>query len=59
MSEHPMTPDRKREKLCELLFETFNVPQYLPALSPILAAYASGRTTAVVVDIGTLQTFKI
>ena len=58
-SEHPilvtepmLNPKANRERLCQLMFETFNVPAYYTHTAPVLALYASGRTTGVVVDIG-------
>lgn len=41
-----------REKLAELLFEKYNLPAIYLARSAVLAAYANGRTTGVVLDIG-------
>jgi actin-related protein len=41
-----------RERLVELFFETFSVPAVYLARSAVLAAYASGRTTGIVVDMG-------
>jgi actin-like protein 6A len=41
-----------RERLVELFFESFNAPAAYLAKSAVLAAYASGRTTGVVLDMG-------
>lgn len=41
-----------RERLVETLFETFDVPASYLARSAVLAAYASGRTTGIVLDVG-------
>jgi len=41
-----------REKAAEMLFETFNVPAMHMTLQPVLAMYASGRTSGIVVDCG-------
>ncbi|KAL5482166.1 hypothetical protein EMCRGX_G022460 [Ephydatia muelleri] len=41
-----------REKMTQIMFETFNVPQMYAAMTSPLALYASGRTTGVVVDSG-------
>lgn len=41
-----------RERLVELFFESFDAPAAYLAKSAVLAAYASGRTTGVVLDIG-------
>lgn len=40
------------ERVAEILFETFNTPAAYLAKSAVLAAFASGRTTGVVLDIG-------
>lgn len=46
-------PDKEaREKATELLFETFQVHSAYFAMSSILALYATGRTSGVVVDCG-------
>jgi actin-related protein len=52
MSEAPNAPKAHREKMTQMLFETFNVPamQIFPA--PALDLYCSGRTTGLVVSMG-------
>ena len=39
-----------REKLTQILFETFNVPAMYLAIRPVLALCASGRSTGIVFD---------
>lgn len=41
-----------RERLVELLFEKYEMPALYLARSAVLSAYANGRTTGVVLDIG-------
>jgi len=41
-----------REKLCELAFEKFGVPAMFLSKNAVLTAFASGRGTALVLDIG-------
>eukprot|EP00924_Labyrinthula_sp_SR-Ha-C_P002657 augustus_masked-scaffold_13-processed-gene-3.0-mRNA-1 protein AED:0.28 eAED:0.28 QI:0/-1/0/1/-1/1/1/0/368 len=41
-----------REKTIQVIFEQFNVPATFLSLQSVLALYASGRTTGVVVDSG-------
>ena len=41
-----------REKMAELAFEKFNVPALFLSKSAVLTAFASGRGTALVLDIG-------
>lgn len=52
LTESPLNPRSNREKVAEIMFETFNVPALYVAMQAILSLYASGRTTGCVVDIG-------
>lgn len=52
LSESSFTPKDQREKFMELLFEKFNVPAYFVSKEATLSAYASGRSTALIVDCG-------
>ena len=52
MTEPPLNPLRNREKSAEVFFETFNIPALFISAQAILALYASGRTTGVVLDSG-------
>ncbi|MFX1537359.1 MAG: actin, cytoplasmic 2 [Promethearchaeota archaeon] len=52
LTEPPLNPTRNREKMEEILFETFNIPALYISNQSVLALYASGRTTGVVVDVG-------
>ena len=44
--------DRDRIRLCEMLFETLNVPACYLRPQPLLSLYSYGSTSGVVVDIG-------
>ena len=52
ITEPPLNPRSNREKMTEVMFETFNFPFLYLAVTPLLALYASGRDTGVVVDSG-------
>jgi len=52
VSISPMCPKANKEKLTQIMFETFNVPALYLADQGVLTLYASGRTTGVAVLFG-------
>jgi actin beta/gamma 1 len=52
LTEAPQGPKANREMMTTIMFETFNVPAMYVALQAVLALYASGRTTGIVLDSG-------
>eukprot|EP00055_Hartaetosiga_balthica_P011943 m.56137 g.56137 ORF g.56137 m.56137 type:complete len:508 (+) comp7785_c0_seq1:161-1684(+) len=52
ITEPPLSPQANREKLCRLMFDTFNVAALYVANTSTLAIFGLGKTTGVVVDIG-------
>ncbi len=52
LTEAPRNPRNNRERMCEVMFEKFNVPGLYVAIQAVMSLYASGRTTGVVLDIG-------
>ena len=52
MTEAPMNPTCNREKMVQIMFETFNVPAVYVGNAGVLSLCASGRTTGVVLDAG-------
>jgi actin len=52
LSEAPLNPKANREKMMQIMFETFNVPAFYLVQGPVLSLFASGRTTGIVLSIG-------
>ncbi|KAF8655367.1 hypothetical protein AX16_003064 [Volvariella volvacea WC 439] len=52
LTDTPLNPVPKREKMTEVMFETFNVPGLYIEDQAVLSLYASGCNTGIVLDSG-------
>ena len=52
LTEAPLNPKQNRERMTQIMFETFNVPCLYVSVQGVLALYSSGRTSVLVLDSG-------
>lgn len=59
LSEANWNARGRRERLCELMFEKYQVPAFFLVKSAVLAAFANGRSTGLVLDSGATHTSAV
>merc|ERR1719261_1438239 len=52
LTEAPRNPKANREKMVQIMFETFEVNNIYVAIQAVMSLYSAGRTTGLVVDSG-------
>jgi actin, other eukaryote len=52
LTEPPLNPKVNREKMTQIMFETFNVPAFYLSNPAVLSLYSNGRTTGIVCESG-------
>ncbi|MEE3506299.1 MULTISPECIES: actin, cytoplasmic 2 [unclassified Pseudomonas] len=59
LTEPPLNPRSSREKMVKILFEVFNCRACYVSIQAVLALYASGRTTGIVLEVGDSVTHAV
>merc|ERR1712142_42146 len=59
MSEASWNTRAKREKLCEIMFEKYEIPAYFLCKNAVLSAFANGRATGLIFDTGAAVTSAV
>ncbi|OWF48765.1 Actin, non-muscle 6.2 [Mizuhopecten yessoensis] len=52
LTEAPLNPKANREKMTQIMFESFNTPAFFVAIQAVLSQYPSGTTTGIVCEAG-------
>lgn len=52
LTEAPLNPKANRERMTQIMFETFSIPAFYVNIQAVLSLYASGRTSGIVIDSG-------
>ena len=52
LTEAPLNPKENREKMAQIMFETFNVPGFYISIQAVLSLYSAGKYTGLVLDSG-------
>jgi len=52
LTEAPLNPKNNRERMTQIMFETFNTPGVFISIQAVLSLYSAGKTTGIVMDAG-------
>jgi len=52
LTEAPLQPKANRERMAQIMFETFQIQRFYVAIQAVMSLYSAGRTTGLVVDSG-------
>jgi hypothetical protein len=58
-TEAPFNPRYNREKMAQLMFEYFETPAMYVGIQAVMALYASGKSSGLVIDVGCVLEFLI
>jgi len=59
LTEVPWNPKSNREKMTQIMFETFNTPMFYVAIQEVLSLLANGLTTGIVCESGDNVTYTV
>jgi actin, other eukaryote len=59
LSEVPLNPKQNREKMTQIMFETFSSPAVFVAMQAVLSLYCAGKTTGFILDSGEETTHAV
>ncbi|KAF9896869.1 actin, partial [Lobosporangium transversale] len=59
LAEAPLNPKPNRERMTQIMFDTFNVPAFYLSNQAALSLVAVGRTTGIVLDSGYNATYAV
>ena len=59
ITEPPLNPKANREKLAQIMFETFKVPKIMFAVTAVISLLGTGRTAGMVLESGECATYAV